>query len=142
MKSSRFHLLSFSVIALALVFLFTSIVQTVNASSVTIPPVDMRIMVESVNAASSTVVIKYMDKGTFHTYAIDGITQIKVNDTTGTFAQIKAGMQVRDSVERDSQTLDSISVSAADPGPEISTTTKPKKEKKPVAPDNSSGSNN
>lgn len=129
MKPSRLFL---TVTTLILAFSFTVAVQTATAGQ----EPDTRVLIESVNTAASTVVIKYMDKGTTQTYTIDGLTSIKVGDNTGTFAQIRAGMQVRDSVERDDHTLDSISVSAADPAPKGAP--KEKKQKSSSSSDSSS----
>jgi hypothetical protein len=131
-------LLPLAVTTLMLAFSLTFAVQTAtaagyNAGNYNAPAPrepDTRVLIESVDASAKTVVFKYMDKGTTQTYTVDDLTTIKVNDNTGTFAQIKSGMQVRDSVERDSQTLDSISVSTADPAPAGATgPTKQKKQK-------------
>jgi hypothetical protein len=57
-----------------------------------------------------------------HTYMIDDLTALKVNNLPGTFTDIKAGMQVRDYVERDPRTLDTLTVDLADPGPVLPVT--------------------
>jgi len=74
-------------------------------------PVDTRKVIKSVNAATNSVVIENMRDKTTHTYAIDNVTVVKVNNVDGTIAEIKANMEVTDFVERDNDTLDSISVS-------------------------------
>jgi len=121
MKSAR---LFFAVATLAMAFLLTCAVTTANASHKSAapppPPVDGRILIDSVDAASKTVVLRYMRDGTTHTYSFDDLSVIKVGDASSdptTVDQIKVGMQVRDYVERDSHTLDSIIVSTADPAP-------------------------
>ena len=81
------------------------------------PPVDTRILIKSVNAAGGTIVIKTMRYGTLRTYKLDSVSTIEVNKVPGKITDIKPGMQVRDSVERDDQTLDSIAVGKADPKP-------------------------
>jgi hypothetical protein len=58
-----------------------------------------------------------MRSNTTHSYKIDAGTTVKVNNAPGKIADIKPGMQVRDSVDRDDRTLDSISVDKADPAP-------------------------
>jgi hypothetical protein len=78
---------------------------------------DTRILVAAVNADAGTVTLEYMSKRTKHTYGVDAATVVTVNDSRAGLADIVKGMQVRDSVERDSSTLDSISVSPADPAP-------------------------
>jgi hypothetical protein len=74
------------------------------------PPVDTRILIKAINAANSTVDIEYMRNKSVHTYKIDDLTAVKVSNTTSKFADIKVGMKVDDSVERDNDTLDSITV--------------------------------
>lgn len=81
------------------------------------PPTDTRILVESVSASDNTVTIKDMSNSSTQTYKVDFATKITVNGNPGKLSDITSGLQVRDLVERDSQTLDSISVSPADPAP-------------------------
>ena len=120
MKSAR---LFFAVATLAMAFLLTCAVTTANASHKSAPPpppVDGRILIDSVDASSKTVVFKYMRDGSNHTYSFDDLSVIKVGDASSdptTVDQIKVGMQVRDYVERDSHILDSIIVSPAAPAP-------------------------
>jgi hypothetical protein len=116
MKPSRVFL---TVTTLAVALLFTVAVLTVHAGGKAppAPPVDPRKLITAVDAAAGAIVIEYMRDKTNHSYVLDGLTAIKVNNSTGTIAQIKVGMQVRDFVERDAHTLDSITVSNADPAP-------------------------
>ena len=74
------------------------------------PPVDTRILIKSIDAANSAVVFEYMRDKSVHTYKIDDVTVVKVSNSTGKFADIKVGMKVDDSIERDNDTLDSITV--------------------------------
>jgi hypothetical protein len=120
MKSFCFPI---AVVTLMLTLLLTLAVSTAGASTAKKPtpppPVDKRILIKAVDATAATVEIQYMrDKG-FHTYKIDSLTTVTVNKNPGKFADIKVGMQVRDYVERDDQTLDSISVDKADPAPAV-----------------------
>jgi hypothetical protein len=78
---------------------------------------DPRILVTAVSASSGSITVEYMTNKVTHTYTIDGATIITINGNPGKISGIAAGMQVRDSVERDSSTLDSISVGPADPAP-------------------------
>ena len=93
---------------------------------------DTRTLIQSVDAANQTVTIISMQSNLTHAYKIDDGTMITVSDNRGKFADLKAGLQVRDYKERDSATLDAISVSPADPAPPPPPTT-PKKPKKPAA---------
>jgi hypothetical protein len=116
-KPSRFLL---AITSLTLTLFFTFAVTTATAKhkgGPPAPPVDTRILIESVNAAGGEIVLHYMQTQGTQTYAVDGFTTITVNDVPGKIGQIKAGMQVRDLVERDGHTLDSLSVSKADPAP-------------------------
>jgi len=125
MKPSRLLL---AVTPLALALLFTFAVPTAIAGTTKGPAADdPRILIKSVDATAGTVEFEYMTNKTTHVYKIDGGSTVKVNDASGTITDIKPGMQVRDSAERDSDTLDSISVSAADPAPPGTSTSKKKK---------------
>jgi hypothetical protein len=109
-----------AVITLALAFLFIIAVPSAIAGKPKpkpAPPVDRRIVIKSVNAAAGTVEIEYMRDKASHTYKIDDLTSIKVNNAPGKIADIKVGMEVNDSVERDDQTLDAISVGPAQAAP-------------------------
>jgi hypothetical protein len=89
------------------------------------PPPDFRKLIKSVDIPNSSVVIVRMrDKGP-HTYKIDDVTQLKINNAPGKFGDIKAGMVVEDYVERDNDTLDLLSLSGE--GTETKTAPKPKK---------------
>lgn len=113
--------------SLVLVFLaiFVASSNPVTASakkSKAVPPTDPRILVKTVNVPAGTVQIKYMRdaKQPISVYTVDGLTDVEVNNNRSTLDHIKPGMQVRDLVERDSHTLDKISVSMADPAPSSS----------------------
>jgi hypothetical protein len=75
------------------------------------PPVDTRKLIKSVDVAASSVVIEYMRDKTLHAYKVDSVTSLKVNNVSGTVAQIRPGMVVDSFLERDDQTLDGLSVS-------------------------------
>jgi hypothetical protein len=45
-----------------------------------------------------------------HTYKVDDFTKLKVNGVAGKFADIKPGMEVRDYIERDNDTLDGLTL--------------------------------
>ena len=115
----------FTVAALALSFLFSGAVLTVTAASKTPPPppppIDTRILIKAVDAKAGTITIQYMRsaKAPEHTYALDGLTALTVNNAKGTVDQIKVGMQVRRYVERDDVSLDSIDVGTAAPPPVV-----------------------
>ena len=105
---------------LALTLLFAFAVTTANASTkppAPPPPVDNRVLITAVDAAAGTIVIEDMHYKTTHTYTIDGFTVLKVNNSPGKIADIKVGMQVRDSEERNHQILDTLTVDMADPAP-------------------------
>jgi len=83
------------------------------------PVIDKRILVSAVDLKAGTIVVKYMrdPKEANHTYKIDDLTALTVDNQTGKINQIKVGMQVRGYTERDNDTLDSIAVGKADPAP-------------------------
>ena len=116
MKPSRLFL---AVTTLTLALLFTLAVPTAIAGKPKAPPapVDTRKLVQAVDAAAGTIVIQNMRDKTTHTYKVYELTSIKVNFSSGKIADIKAGLQVRDYVERDDRTLDNITVDKADPAP-------------------------
>jgi hypothetical protein len=123
-----------AVATLALTFLFTVWVPTATAAAkkpaAAAPPADTRKVIQSVNAAANTVVIENMRDKTTHTYAIDDVTALKVNNVPGKIADVKAGMVVSDFVERDDHTLDSISVTGyGSSSTPASTAAAPKKKK-------------
>jgi len=104
---------------MATIYLLTSAVPAAFAASAPTPPppIDPRNLIHAVDAAAGTIQIQYMRNKVTCTYKLDDITQIKVNNAPGKFADIKSGMQVRDYVERDAHTLDRIVVDRADPAP-------------------------
>jgi hypothetical protein len=118
MKSLRLLL---AAVTLTVTLLLTLAVQTAAASSSSKapPPIDPRILIKTVDESAGTVEIEYMRdaKEPTHVYTIDDLTTIQVNDDPGKISDIKAGMQVREYVERDGHTLDKITVSKADPAP-------------------------
>jgi len=113
MKPSRLPL---AVTTVALVLLFT---VAVPAKPPAVSEDDSRILIKMVDATAGTIEIEYMTNRTTHVYKIDAGTFVKVNNVSGKITDIESGMQVRDSAERDSNTLDSISVSPADPAPVV-----------------------
>jgi hypothetical protein len=118
MKTSRLFLVG---IALPLLFLFAFTMGTAQAKKKKGDEdgsqSDPRTLVQSVDATAGTITIQYMDTKKTHTYAIDGGTLVTVNGKSGAITSISPGMQVRDSVERNTQVLDSITVTAAAPPP-------------------------
>jgi hypothetical protein len=109
----------FTITALRLTLIFILMVQLVSASSqpAPAPVVDRRKLIQSVNAASDMVVIVFMRDNSTRAYTLDDLTTIQVNHVPAKIADIKSGMQVRDFIERDGQTLDSLTVDKADPAP-------------------------
>jgi len=112
MKPFRILLL---ITTLALTLLITLAVTTATADTKKIdnPPVDPRILVKSVDASAGTIVIIYMRDKKVQTYKIDDATVVKVNNSPGKISDIKGGMEVSDSSERDSETLDTISLTGS-----------------------------
>jgi len=83
------------------------------------PPPDPRILVTSVDATNQQVTLTFKKSGQTTVYTIDSVTQITLKDgTAATFKDIQVGQEVFNYAERDSHTLDSISVGPADPAPE------------------------
>jgi len=111
-------LLAVTTLAMALLFTFAVPTATAASTAKTVtPPLDTRKLIKSVDAAAGTIEIENMRTQTSRSYKVDSVTSIKVNNAPGKIADIKVGMQVRDTVDRDDQTLDSISVDKADPAP-------------------------
>jgi hypothetical protein len=134
MKSS---VLLFPLAAFALVYFVTSFGPGANAATkAPPPPPDMRKMIKSVNIANSTIDIIYMHSHMVHTYKIDGVTEVKVNNQDGKLADIKPGMVVDDYLERDNDDLDGISLSGYGTTPAAAkpATTKPAPPKPTPAP--------
>jgi hypothetical protein len=132
MKPSRL-LLTVTTLALTLLFTFAVPTATAAAAKPAAPPVpvDTRKMIKSVDAAAGTIVIQYMRDKTIHAYQVYELTSIKVNFVAGKIADIKPGMEVSDFLEKDSQTLDSISVTGSGTTSDAKPTAKPKPKPKP-----------
>lgn len=117
MKSSRLLL---TVTALFLLFNFAvstaAAGTTGNGWSQSQTP-DLRYLITSVDAATSTIQVEFMRDKTIQTYKIDANTKIRVGNTMGTIDQIKVGMQVRKYFLRAGQTLAAMVVDQADPPP-------------------------
>jgi hypothetical protein len=129
--------LFFPVVVLALIYIATCFGQTaIGATKAPPPPPDMRKMIKSVNLANSTIDIVYMNSHMVHTYKVDDVTQVKVNNQDGKLADIKSGMVVDDYVERDNDDLDGISLSGYGTTPAAAkpATTKPAPPKPTPAP--------
>ena len=81
-------------------------------------PEDTRTLVKSVNLSDDTVILESAHDNALHTYHIDSATAVTVSGIPGKkISDIRRGMEVRSSVERDDQTLDSIYVDTADTMP-------------------------
>ena len=90
-------------------------------------PPDLRKLIKSVDAKASTVtIVNNRDKST-HTYKVDDQTTVMVNNQPVKFPEIKPGMVVDDFVERDSDDLDSVSLTGYGTEPVV----KSKKSEKP-----------
>jgi len=114
---------------MAVPFIFTLTVSHAAASTTKPPPPeDFRKMVQTVDVKDSEVVVVYMHDRSTHTYKIDFVTALKVNNVAGKIDDLKAGMVVDDYVERDNDSLDLLSVSGYGTNP---TAAKPKKSAKP-----------
>jgi len=83
------------------------------------PPLDPRILIDSVDLVNSQVTIVFMRDGLKHVYTVDGGTNITVYGKSATLKDITANLEVKEFVERDSNTLDSITVDTASPKPEL-----------------------
>lgn len=80
-------------------------------------PDDTRKIVRAVDSASSTIEMQTMFDRAMHHYKIDLGTLITVDGASGTINKIRVGMKVSDFVERDPETLDSISLVPGDDAP-------------------------
>jgi|SRR5580658_6338938 hypothetical protein len=90
------------------------------------PPPDPRILVTAVDTANQQVTLTFKKSGQTTVYTIDSVTQITLKDgSAATFKDIQVGQEVFNYAERDSHTLDSISVGPADPAPEWPSDTAP-----------------
>ena len=121
MNPSRLFL---AVAALALALMFTIAVSTSATAAATAPkptptpgPVDTKKLISAVNATASTVTIQYQSNKKTFVYKVDDFTTIRVNDSHAKLADIKVGMVVSESSERDAQTLESISLTTPTPTP-------------------------
>ena len=88
----KFSSLQSAIATPALVFLFAFAVTPAHAGNKaqTPPPaVDPRILIQSVDASSSTIVVQYMRDKTTHAYTLDDITVVTVNNSPGKFSDIK-----------------------------------------------------
>ena len=80
-------------------------------------PDDTRKIVRAVDRSSSTIEVQTMFDQAMHHYKIDLGTVVTVDGAMGNLNKIKVGMKVSDFVERDPQTLDSISLVPGDDTP-------------------------
>jgi hypothetical protein len=103
---------AFATAILAACFLLGPVtVPAIAAAKKPLPPPDVRTLVKSVDKANSSIVILLKrDNNITHTYRLDDLTKILIDGSSAKFADIKAGMEVSDSTERDTETLDSISL--------------------------------
>jgi hypothetical protein len=80
----------------------------------------MKLVVDSVDVAGGTVVIKSGVDGSVHTYKIEATTKLTVGHVKGSIDQIKAGMKVANLhavAGQPPQTLDLLMVYQAAPAP-------------------------
>ncbi len=93
-------------------------------------PPDVKKVIKSIDAKANTVtILNNRDKST-HTYKIDDLTKLTINNQTEKFADIKVGMVVDDSLERDNDDLDALSLSGYGATTPVA---KPKTPAKPAA---------
>jgi len=85
------------------------------------PPVDKRILVTNVDVPNQQLAIVYQDNKKREVYIVDQLTAVTVQGHKATLKDIKVGQQVLDYVERDEQSLDSVSVATAGPSAAVST---------------------
>lgn len=105
-------------------FLFTLTLSTATAGSMGNGAAQrQKLVVDSVDATTGTIVLKSMVDQTVHTYKIDATTRVSLVNSKGTFDQIQAGMKVFNYTVKggqtpaDGQTLSFIGVSPAAPLP-------------------------
>jgi D-hexose-6-phosphate mutarotase len=114
MKSSRLFL-ACVIVTLSLLFTSTIVPAHATTKKKAPKPVDTRTLVKSVNLSDDTVILESARNNALHTYHIDSATTVTVSGVPGkTISDIRSGMEVRSSVERDDQTLDAIYVDTAD----------------------------
>jgi hypothetical protein len=118
----------FFCIALALFVFVTGFPAQAAAAKKPVPPPDVRKVIKSVDAKASTVIILYNRDKSTHTYKVDDLTKLKLNNQDGKFADIKVGMVVDDYLERDNDDLDELSLSGYGATPPVA---KPKAPAKP-----------
>jgi hypothetical protein len=82
-------------------------------------PPDPRILVTAVDLATKQISIKFKRTGQVTIYTVDDLTHVTFQNSPGSITDIKVGQQVFDYAERDSHTLDSLTVGAADPAPTV-----------------------
>jgi hypothetical protein len=73
-------------------------------------PPDTRKLIDSIDASASTIVLNDRKHNSFHTYRVDDMTKLIVNGIPGKFGDIKPGMEVKDFIERDNDTLDNLTL--------------------------------
>ena len=100
-------------------WLVALLLLTVSVSAKDTPPApdspdDTRKIVRAVDRSAGSVEVQTMFDQAMHHYKIDLGTVITVNGGAGKISDIKVGMQLDDYVERDPETLDSISLVPGD----------------------------
>jgi len=134
MKPSRLFLAGVT-LALALLFTFAVPIALAGPPKEPPPPPDTRKLIKSVDAAAGTIVIQNMRDKSIHTYKIDDLTTLTVNNVPGKIADIKPGMEVGDYLERYSDTLDSLTLHGYGTEPAVKKTPAAKPApKKPATP--------
>jgi len=105
----------------ALAFFITLAVIPVNAGSMGNGAAQrMKLVVDSVDAAGGTIVLKSQVDNSVHTYKIDAKTRIMVGNAKGTIDQVQAGQKVanlRAGPGEPPQTLQFLMVSPATAAP-------------------------
>ncbi len=109
--------LFFSLVAFSLLCLPAS---AAGARKIAPLPPESISVVTGVNVKTHEVTIRfkttsYAAAKNLHTYTLDAISSITVNRVPGKFEDIRAGMQVLGITERDSHTLDNITLETAAP---------------------------
>ena len=99
-----------SVISMAFFFGLFLVLSNITVSADNPPPKDIRKLIGTVDAAASTIVLNDQKNNLTHTYRVDDMTTLVINGVPGKFGEIKSGMEVRDMVERDNDTLDSLTL--------------------------------
>ena len=81
------------------------------------PPADERTLVTSVDMAHQKITFEYMKDHSHQTYVVDAGTAVTVNGSPGKLGDVREGMQVKGSINRDAETLDSLDIETATPAP-------------------------